>query len=384
MKSISQNTQLEVIKQFNEGLPVRTIWKNTGVGVPSIKQIIIDAGIEYNRNKVFRNTEEETLAVGMYNDGKTFTEIAKHFGKSVDATRNTLLKLGVNSRGHVGIDGKHYFNIHDCDHTFFDIIDSEEKAYWLGYLYADGYLYEPTSTLTFTQAEQDSEMVYKFKECLSATYPVLIYDENKTKFYEREISCQKTYRINIKSKQITESLLEKGCMQNKTFKIAFPTKEQVPTKLISHFIRGYFDGDGCFVKSPVKKMYASFSLLGTQHLLEGIQEELFLNARLNLIKIEFADKNNSSVYKLAYSGIGNFKSFYEYLYKNATVYNPRKKNTAESVINLFNERELNKNRILDKKYTEIVKLHNQGKSKTYISKQLNVCKSTVTKAILNN
>lgn len=53
------------------------------------------------------------------------------------------------------------------------------------------------------------------------------------------------YRLACYSKKSYTDLINKGCGINKSLILKFPDETQVPQNLISHFIRGYFDGDGC-------------------------------------------------------------------------------------------------------------------------------------------
>ena len=120
--------------------------------------------------------------------------------------------------------------------TIFEKIDTEEKAYWLGFLYADGNVYYKEEKVTYRielgLAEKDLNNIEKFKNFLNCT--------NEIKYRE----STKSYRLMIPSKKICNDLIKLGCVPNKSLILTFPTEEQVPLELQKHFIRGYFDGDG--------------------------------------------------------------------------------------------------------------------------------------------
>lgn len=84
--------------------------------------------------------------------------------------------------------------------------------------------------------------------------------DNKISFREK----QQAYRISIYSKELSDDLTKLGCFQNKSLELKFPTNKQVPDKLIHHFMRGYFDGDGsiCFGQGQLR-----FSIIGTEDFL---------------------------------------------------------------------------------------------------------------------
>jgi intein-encoded DNA endonuclease-like protein len=104
---------------------------------------------------------------------------------------------------------------------------------------------------------------------------------------------------------------------NKSLKLKFPTTEQVPNELMMHFIRGYFDGDGCISKSIRKNRNNSveyrFSLLGTEEFLMEVKKYLELNgASISEVK-KYKNQSISTIFK---SGNYEIKS---------NVFLPRKK-----------------------------------------------------------
>ena len=127
---------------------------------------------------------------------------------------------------------KHFIN-----ENYFETIETEKQAYILGFIYSDGCVEEhpTTSALTFTQLEQDEDILYKIKEELGSDYPLLksvqkINGEIKTKFYAY-------------NRKLCEDLTKLGATPRKSLTLKFPFF--LDERLLPHFIRGYFDGDGC-------------------------------------------------------------------------------------------------------------------------------------------
>lgn len=129
---------------------------------------------------------------------------------------------------------------HNYDENYFDEINTPEKAYFLGLLYADGCNVEHPSTgeLSISLQIEDRIVIDKLKEEMKSDYPLNIQkriDENhkdKIRFY-------------VYGKHIAEALDKQGCVKRKSLILTWPTIQQVPEELLSHFMRGYFDGDGC-------------------------------------------------------------------------------------------------------------------------------------------
>lgn len=143
--------------------------------------------------------------------------------------------------------------IYTLNETFFDIIDTEDKAYFLGFLYADGNHFTKRNRITISLQERDKHILEKFNEIIESNRPLSFRKKetiNKRKGFE---NCQNQFILNINNKHLSKKLLDLGLFNNKTMILKFPTENQVPEELQKHFIRGYFDGDGC-----VEKQGASF------------------------------------------------------------------------------------------------------------------------------
>lgn len=126
--------------------------------------------------------------------------------------------------------------------NYFDIIDTPQKAYFLGLLYADGCISHTTRTsgsicyiMAIALQEDDKYVLEKFRIEMERPNNLLFIrgnDHRKAKF------C-----FTVSGEKIHHDLEKHGCVERKSLILQFPTT--VPEELMSHFIRGYFDGDGC-------------------------------------------------------------------------------------------------------------------------------------------
>jgi hypothetical protein len=120
---------------------------------------------------------------------------------------------------------------------YFDVLN-ENSAYWLGFLYADGYVRlrnGRSGTLKLKLKDTDRNHIEKFLNDIDSDHPIKCGIDGKSKF------CL----TSVNSNKMVKRLFELGCVNNKTFKIRLPDLTQ---NLMSHFIRGYFDGDGSISK----------------------------------------------------------------------------------------------------------------------------------------
>jgi len=184
-----------------------------------------------------KNEEIEKL----YVSGKTLKEISEIYHCSPESIRKRLQKSSVKMRKKgIGTARTGKLNI---DLGYFENIDSNEKAYWLGFLYADGYVGNNIVKLKL----KDKEPIVFFKKAIKSEHK-LCENEN---FDKRTDKIYKSYSIAIASTKVANDLKKIG-LKDAFKNFDFPTIEK---KFYSHFIRGVFDGDGgiYFIKKDVKK-----------------------------------------------------------------------------------------------------------------------------------
>lgn len=195
-------------------------------------------------------------------------------------------------------------NKYNVDENYFSEINTPNKAYRLGFLYADGCVLEQRNKhiLEISLNSEDKTHLEKFKMCLKSNAPI----KDKT-IKEKYHAC----RITICNDQICKDLIKLGCVPRKSLILKFPTEEQVPSEFISHFIRGYFDGDGCIYNNKELKK-SSVSFVGTKDFLTGIQK--IVHKELGLSETTISQRAGKS-YVCDWCGYPNIKTWFDYLYK---------------------------------------------------------------------
>ena len=202
--------------------------------------------------------------------------------------------------------------------NFFENIDSEEKAYWLGFLYADGYVNSQKTSIELGLQESDLGHLERFREDIDGNMPLT--KTSKTIDGKTYIG----YRLTANSFKFKQDLISKGCVENKSKILIFPNYNQVPKYLMNHFIRGYIDGDGCIYKKynntkSGKKICMCVEIIGTEPFLKELMNEV----GMQINTVHSLRKDNDNVKRTQYNGI-YANQFLDYLYKDATVYLNRK------------------------------------------------------------
>ena len=210
-------------------------------------------------------------------------------------------------------------NRYNFDENFFDEIDTEHKAYWLGFLMADGYILSKrkgkranqSQNFGFSISMRDEELFGYFKEDLKAENPVNIYNNTSTSFKPNTPYG----RILLTSQHTVDSLKRHGIVENKTFITKMP---EISENLIPAFIRGYSDGDGSIYIDKNNRI--GWSLCGTKELLTSIQNYFGLNYKLDQ---RFPERNNNN-WSLKVVGWQNVPKCLDIIYSDATIYLKRK------------------------------------------------------------
>lgn len=219
-------------------------------------------------------------------DGASIASVAKELNINDETLAKDLLqKYNYKS----GSDGKKY-----CNSDYFEKINTKEKAYWLGFFSADGYVNQDNRSIEFCL--KDKESVVLFKEAIKSKH---------------KISCrhEKYYRLSIKDKKMSQDLLSLNLDNNKTYNYSIP-REKISKKLMSHFLRGYFDGDA-YIGINRKNIIISVTEAAKDVIFDikdTIKEELDVDLNIRY--------NNRNLYVFSVSG-KKAQKILEYIYKNS-------------------------------------------------------------------
>lgn len=120
---------------------------------------------------------------------------------------------------------------------YFKQIDTKAKAYWLGYLYADGYINKKNHTILQCKLE-DRFLIDEFAKAIN--HHNIYYIENRS---DHQRTRNESIRLSVHNTTFTSYLNYHGCVNRKSRIIRFPKLDNFNLDLA--FLLGYFDGDGC-------------------------------------------------------------------------------------------------------------------------------------------
>ena len=261
------------------------------------------------------NEKTENEIIKLFKEGVSFTQIQEKTGINRKKISNFLVQKGLYIKKKANITNVKYKK----DESIFEQINTEEKAYWLGFLYADGYVDTTYGKVRIALKESDVNHLKKFKKFLKSDAPIKQKIDNWA------------YQFEVSSMKIAQDLEKLCCFQCKSLSLKFPSKKQVPEHLIHHFIRGYFDGDGSItvvlpnIEQRNYYLQPSIHIVGTSDVLNHI-EKYFLKAldRDKPNKRIHSKQWNENTQAMSYSGNKQVLKIFNYLYKDATVFLTRK------------------------------------------------------------
>lgn len=223
-------------------------------------------------------------------------------------------RLHVGSRAAAGYRPRKYH----WNFDYFEKIDTEEKAYWLGFIYADGSLNDRNVFCMGLVVDGFRHMT-KFAAAIE-------YDGE---IKPSEIDTGIRYFISLSHPKFARDLKTKGVVPRKTWRVQFPY--WLDKDLIPHFIRGLFDGDGSvYVKNNRSYKYPAFYICGGVK--KFIDDVATIMTKYTCVQKNKVSKDKTkNCWRIAYGGIPALK-IRDWFYAGATVWMEYKKEIFDSFV----------------------------------------------------
>jgi hypothetical protein len=268
-------------------------------------------------NKIIPQEHRDAM-VAAYLAGATAKEAAAQFGYSYMACIYALKQCGIKPRERSEAHRRYV-----VDESFFDVINTEERAYWLGFLTADGTIRENVVWLALQ--ERDIDHLYKFTSSLRSKHPITLKENTL------EGEAYRCVQVSIGSTRLATALKRLGVAERKSFTVR--PCEYVPDHLLSHYWRGVFDGDGYITRKVSRFLGARqwiIGLVGNREIVSGF--ETFMQQCLDWKARVEPDKPASRIFKVRYNGVALPQAVLHVLYANATIFLERKYDLMREVM----------------------------------------------------
>ena len=314
---------------------------------------------------------DENLVVEDYKNGLSSIKLAEKYGVS----KKSILKIlhgnnvDMKSKGDYKPSNQYPFNEH-----WLDVLDCQEKFYFLGFFFADGNVEKDENTIRIKLQKQDRYILEKFNKLFESNRP-LYFGEYYNKSYNK---TQETYEMKLGSKHLKNRFGKLGIFPNKTYNIDFP--KYALNEYLSHFIRGYFDGDGnitVFGSNKKGESRANITITGNPVFIGKMKD--IIEEKLN-VYINFYDKNTYANLKIERQK--DVKKFLDWIYKDSKIHLIRK---YDEYIKFINSRDFNKidcqemYRILEENSDYIINKYKQIGNMSEIGREFGTSPTTITR-----
>jgi len=253
----------------------------------------------------FTNSEEAEI-VKLYTVGKFgIKQIKRAYGYKYHISFSAALK-----RQGVTIRSNHEANrIYKINPYVFDKIDNEQAAYFLGFIYADGCVHK--RSLSVAIKREDVKIIQRLKSFLQSEHPIKNTSCGATKTDKRY--NQVTFIVT--HKHLAKRLKQLGI--NKDRPNINDCLSQVPSRLLNHWLRGLFDGDGSWHKA------IGMNICGQKDAMESCRKILIKYANTSPVPQVYKHQI-ANIWYINYGGRVQCLRIADWIYKDATIYLKRK------------------------------------------------------------
>lgn len=260
----------------------------------------------------FTKEQEKYVCDNYYN--KTSSKLAKELNCTKSKITNTWYKNNLKGKQK---------RIYSLNESYFDIIDSEDKAYFLGFIASDGCIYKSetinkSNIVKITIHKKDIDVLEKFKTYIQTEKPINYFNG-------------KYVTLELVSNKLVSSLNNLNLNTCKTYGNTIPN---IDNKFMKDFIRGYFDGDGS-ISFRNNFFDVAVGISGYENNLTKIINYLESRNIFSSFLIDnrkYTTTNTGNFGQLVFSNKTNKYSFLKLIYGDASVYMNRKKSLSDNFI----------------------------------------------------
>jgi len=300
-KMLSSGEKEEICRLYEKGEKVSVIANKFDSDPSWIVKIVKSKGFHKSKKErgkqiFFKFTEEqEQQIINLNLARKNAKEIAQIMSVSYDQVKSTIVKLNLKS-----VSVSEIKRLYKTDEHWLDVIDSPEKAIFLGLFFADGCNQSANNSCDICLHKKDSNYLKRFADLIT-NRPLSV------------IGMKNQVALKICSKHFSEKLSYYGATPKKSLTLEWI--ENLDPKYWRFFIKGFFEGDGGFsIKYQSKlKTYYDASFTSTLPFLEKLNSIIFNELG---ISGKMYQKTKNGTYGLYFAKQKELKILTEWLYQD--------------------------------------------------------------------
>ena len=300
MNIFTKEEENQIIGMYKNNISIDDIIGDLNADEESIRFVLKTHQVDRKYNAF---TEELYKRIEfLYSTGLTGEQVAKVLLLSKNSVIKILKKRNVKARTQSEAQRRYSLN-----ENYFDAVDTPNKAYLIGLLYADGCNYTNHHAITLSLQEDDRDVVEFMKQELGYSGPIRV-----NKLHDKNPRYKNQCVLCINNVHMSDRLEQLGVVDAKSLILTFP--DWLDKDLYSYFIAGYFDGDGC-VSYDEKRQKCCTKTAGTKEFCDKLSKILFdIGCKNHLVHPKQCKDNNTFVLQTG----GNKSSllFLDYIYNN--------------------------------------------------------------------
>ena len=354
----SEEQLLKIIDMYNQEVTLTEIAKTYGVSHATISRLLHKQGLTCrNKRGTKVSTSEYENICTLYKNKMIASEIAKIYNVHEATIRSILKQMDIKGRSGGSLYAEDDFEIwydeykngallkdigekydvavttisktfkkngidvdrytYHFDEHYFDAVDTPEKAYILGLLWADGCNCSHNNSIQLSLQEQDKSILDRINVLTQNERPLRFVD-----LHSADPRCQNQYVLTWHSKHLTQLLNDLGMCPKKTLVLEYPL--WMGHELDRHFCRGYLDGDGCITLAKnTNNRCAMINMVGTRMFLEEVQR--IIKDELDVdVYVDRDERARDPICVLRSSRKNDVMKILSWLYDDANIFMQRK------------------------------------------------------------
>lgn len=310
---LDKNIKNNIIDDYKNGFTIEQLMQKYNIKWSDLYWCITPALKTNYDNKL---TENEFIDIlNKYNNGVSTTKLAFEYGYY-----HKLISKIIKENGGI-IDGKKFARKYYLNETYFDNIDTPNKAYILGLFYADGSNSKDKWTVSISLEYGDKKLLEDIRKEIGSEKPLEFINCSKRDdgdgYHYKDM-----WRLLMFSSHMCKTLEKLGMPQNKSLILEFP--DWLNPELYNHFLRGYYDGDGSIYKRKDENGGTTITFTSTENFCYKAKEIINIFVSQSGGGIYDASCHNGITKVLSFGGDRQGKAIMDWLYKDAELYLQRK------------------------------------------------------------
>lgn len=281
MSKLNKEKEQLIIEEYKTGKTMAEIGRQENISPTTVMRVLNRNNIQ-PRTKGGINKLNDEYIITEYKKGKSSGEISRMFHVTINTIINILKKHGI-KRNNI------YHNL-ELVENYWSVIDSYDKAYFLGFLITDGNIIGNAVRLSLKSDD------IKILEIFSK------YTNNSNKIYFDKRGCS---TFSVKRKKWVDDLSQYGMIPNKTYKTYLPKLDE---EYMPHLIRGMIDGDGW-----VSYKSHQLGFCGTEQCVTQVRD--YLSEKLDVYKVKVLQAE-AHLWQITWASIKDIEKIGNFLYEN--------------------------------------------------------------------